>query len=300
MRDPAQAQILAERRENERYLPGVPLPASLTPTSHLAAALDQATTAVVAVPAAGVREALQALPGTNANVLIAAKGMERVSGLRLSEVASEVLGAGCEERLAVLSGPNLAGEIVKKLPTATVIASRSADTANRLQTLFGHPFFRVYTNSDVTGVELGGALKNPLAIAAGISDALGYGENTKATLLTRGLAEITRIGVASGAKASTFSGLAGLGDLLATAHSPLSRNYRLGRALGEGQTLAEAQLALGHVAEGVPTTAAAVVLAERLGVEAPVMAALYGILNEGATVAESVGTLLSRPYRDEG
>lgn len=303
MRDPAQAQTLADKRENERYLPGVPLLDSITPTSDLALALEGAATVVIAVPAAGVREALTAVQGSGnapeAMVLIAAKGLERGSGQRLSEVASEVLGAGSEERLAVLSGPNLAGEIVKTLPTATVIACRSQETAERLQALFGHPFFRVYTNTDVTGVELGGALKNPLAIAAGISDALGFGENTKATLLTRGLAEITRIGVASGANASTFSGLAGLGDLLATAHSPLSRNYRLGKALGEGQGLEEAQTALGHVAEGAPTTAAAVVLAERLGVDAPVMAALNAILYEGATLAESVGVLLSRPHREE-
>ncbi len=298
-RDPAHAQTLAQCRENSRYLPGIAFPTSLTPTSNLGEALERASTAVIAVPAAGVRETVANLADSAVTVLIAAKGLERGTGLRLSEVAAEALGAGSAERVAVLSGPNLAGEIVKKLPTATVIASRSAETATRLQVLVSHPFFRVYTNSDVTGVELGGALKNPLAIAAGISDALGFGENTKATLLTRGLAEITRIGVASGAKASTFSGLAGLGDLLATAHSPLSRNYRLGKALGEGQTLAAAQAALGHVAEGVPTTAAAVVLADRLGVEAPVMAALNGILYEGATVADAVGALLSRPYREE-
>lgn len=299
MRDAAQSRALSETRENARYLPGVALPESIIPTSDLAEALNGAATAVVAVPAAGVREALQGLAGTSATVLLAAKGLERGSGMRLSEVAAEVLGSRCDERVAVLSGPNLAGEIVKKLPTATVIASRSVESATRLQALFGHPFFRVYTNSDVTGVELGGALKNPLAIAAGISDALGYGENTKATLLTRGLAEITRIGVASGAKASTFSGLAGLGDLLATAHSPLSRNYRLGRALGEGKTLGEAQAALGHVAEGAPTVSAAVVLAQRLGVEAPVMVALHAILYDGATVPDTVGTLLARPYREE-
>ncbi|HEU4752281.1 MAG TPA: NAD(P)H-dependent glycerol-3-phosphate dehydrogenase, partial [Armatimonadota bacterium] len=206
---------------------------------------------------------------------------------------------GPEAAVAVLSGPNLSGEVVRRVPTATVISARDEALARSLQQAVGTPFFRVYTNSDLAGVELGGALKNPIALAAGISDGLGYGNNTKATLLTRGLAEITRLGVAAGARPGTFSGLSGLGDLMATAHSPLSRNYRLGLALGRGDTREHALAELHQVAEGVPTTAAACRLAERLGVEVPITQALHGILFEERPLAEAVAALLARPYRDE-
>lgn len=298
---PAHAAALAAARENARYLPGLPLPETVAPTSDLPAALSGAALVLLAVPTAAARETLRraapALP-PGAGVAIAAKGLEQQTGRRLSEVAREELGDAV--RLAVLSGPNLAGELVRRLPTATVAASDDAALARALQETLGTSFFRVYTNRDVAGVELGGALKNPVAVAAGISDGLGFGNNTKAGLLTRGLAEITRLGVAAGGRPETFSGLSGLGDLLATATSPLSRNYRLGLALGRGATLPEALAALHQVAEGVPTTLAACRLAARLGVEVPIIEALRGVLYDGRPVAEAVAELMTRPPRGEG
>lgn len=252
------------------------------------------------VPAQAIRKTLALcrpyLAGKPA-LVIAAKGLERESGKRLSVVAEEELRGAA--RLAVLSGPNLAEEIVRGIPTATVVASEHPEVIAALQPLLGSPTFRVYGNRDVAGVELGGALKNPIAVAAGISDGLGYGNNTKATLLTRGLAEITRLGVAAGGKAATFTGLSGLGDLVATANSRLSRNYRLGLALGAGASLAEAEAALGHVAEGVPTTEAACRLAADVGVVTPILQALRDVLFHGASAREAVTALMTRPYRDE-
>jgi glycerol-3-phosphate dehydrogenase (NAD(P)+) len=173
------------------------------------------------------------------------------------------------------------------------------ELARRLQEVFGTPFFRAYTNPDVIGVELGGALKNPIALAAGISDGLGYGNNSKAALVTRGLAEMTRLGVACGAQAATFAGLSGLGDLVATCSSPLSRNYRLGQALARGLTLDQGLDELGQVAEGVPTSQAAVLLAERFGVELPITAELRRVLFEGKSPRQGVAALMAREYRGE-
>lgn len=302
VRDPEQAARIAAARRNERYLPETPLPPSVTLTADLAAGLAGAELAVLAVPAQAVRETLRSGRGLlppGAGIVLAAKGLERGTARRLTEVAHEELGAEAAGRVAVLSGPNLSGEVVRGIPSATVVAAPDGELARGLQQTLGTPFFRVYTNSDVVGVELGGALKNPIAIAAGISDGLGFGNNTKATLLTRGLAEITRLGVAAGARAATFSGLAGLGDLMATAHSPLSRNYRLGLALGRGETLEGAQSAIHQTAEGVPTTEAACGLARRLGVEVPILEELRRALYENGPVAQAVHTLMSRPYRDE-
>ena len=302
-RDPEQAARAAQTRRNERYLPDLPLPDEITMTSDFGSALAGAELVVVAVPTAAVRSTLEhaePLLPESVPVLLAAKGLERSTGLRPTEVAAEALGNGRSHQVAVLSGPNLAGELVQGMPTATVIAGADEAALRQMQQAFGTTTFRVYTNPDVVGVELGGALKNPIAIAAGISDGLGYGNNTKATLLTRGLAEMTRIGVAAGALPGTFSGLSGLGDLLATAHSPLSRNYRVGLALGRGDSLPHAQESLHQVAEGVPTTEAACRLAKKLGVDSPIHEELYRILYEGAVPAEAVARLMSRPYREEG
>lgn len=300
-RDAEQAERAAITRRNERYLPELPLPDTIEMTADLAEAVRGVSLIVVAVPTGAVRQTLAALlphlPGATP-ILLAAKGLERDTGRRLTEVAADVLGDR-STRVAVLSGPNLAGEIVRGMPAATVIAGEEEATLREMQHAFGTPLFRVYTNTDVAGVELGGALKNPIAIAAGISDGLGFGNNTKASLLTRGLAEITRLGVAAGARAATFSGLSGVGDLLTTAYSPLSRNYRVGLALGQGDSLPHAQATLHQVAEGVPTTEAACRLAERLGIEAPIMQELRKLLFEGAPVRECVTRLMTRPYRGE-
>lgn len=302
-RDPEQADAIQRTRENARYLPGLALPPSLRATADLPAAVEGAWMIVAAVPTGAIRETLRAaLPHLEAAaaVAIAAKGLERATGKRLSQVAAEELGDGRKEAIAVLSGPNLSGEIIRGLPSATVIANSDEELVRSLQEALSRPFFRVYSNHDLAGVELGGALKNPIAIAAGVCDGLGFGANTKASLLTRGLAEITRLGVAAGGLPMTFAGLSGLGDLMATAHSPLSRNYRLGLALGKGEDLETAREALHQVAEGVPTTDAACRLAGELGVEVPIIEELRRVLYEGRPVAEAVAYLMARPYRDEG
>ena len=302
-RDPHQAAAIRERRENTRYLPDVRLPEAVRITSDLPEALCDARCCVLAVPTQSVRTLAESIRGalpSGAAVLIAAKGLERGTGLRMTEVVDAATGGGWANRIAILSGPNLSGELVQSLPTSTVIGVQDVELARSLQELFATPFFRVYTNADVTGVELGGALKNPLAITAGISDGMGFGQNTKAALLTRGLAEMTRLGVAAGAQAATFSGLSGLGDLLATAQSPLSRNYQLGHALGRGEALPQALTSLGHVAEGVPTTDAACTLAERFGIELPITSALREFFAGRLPLEKGVARLLTRAYRDEG
>lgn len=298
-RDPARAEAIQTARENAAYLPGLPLPPSIVVTSDLAAAISGARLVVVAVPTQAVRETVRSLAAQAADppLVLAAKGLERDTGLRLSEVVTQELP---QARVTVLSGPNLSGEIVRRIPTATVLAASNLQLARDLQETFSTASFRVYTNTDVAGVELGGALKNPIAIAAGMCDGLGFGSNTRASLLTRGLAEMTRLGVAAGGLAPTFSGLSGLGDLIATAHSPLSRNYRVGLALGKGDTLEHARESLHQVAEGVPTTEAACRLAASLGVEVPILDALRQVLFHGRPLEEAVRGLLSRPYRDEG
>jgi len=302
-RDAPHLAEIETARENARYLPALKLPGSLSATADLERALDGAGLVVAAVPSSAVRETLsRALPhmAPDASVALAAKGLERFTGKRLSEVAAEELGEARSSAIAVLSGPNLSGEIVRKLPTAAVVASLDDELARALQETFATPFFRMYANRDVTGVELGGALKNPIAVAAGICEGLGFGANTKATLLTRGLAEMTRLGVAAGARAATFSGLSGLGDLVATANSPLSRNYRLGCALGRGESVQSAAESLHQVSEGVPTTEAACRLAAHLGVEVPIFEELRRVMFEGKPPAEAVAHLMTRPYKEEG
>lgn len=297
-----QAAAVEAARENARYLPGLALPPCVRATAALEEAAASASFAVLALPTQELRSVAQNLrdrlrPG--AALVLACKGLELGTGLRPSEVLLEVGGGSWRGRLAALSGPNLAGEVVRRIPTTAVIAAANPVLARRLQELFSTSFFRVYTNPDVTGVELGGALKNPVAIAAGISDGLGFGSNTKAALITRGLAEIGRLGRAAGAEARTFAGLSGLGDLVVTCHSPLSRNYRLGRALGEGSSLEEALAALGQVAEGVPTCEAACLLAARLGVEMPITSELRLVLAHGKSPLDAVSSLMARAFRDE-
>jgi glycerol-3-phosphate dehydrogenase (NAD(P)+) len=298
-RSEERAREITETRRSERYAPGLQLPKCITPTADLPSGLAGAGVVVVAVPAQAVREALSTAAGClhpAATLVLAAKGLERDTARRLSQVAGE---AAPGHPVAVLSGPNLAGEIVRRIPTATVVGCEDAGIARELQGLFATSTFRVYANRDIAGVELGGALKNPIALAAGISDGLGFGNNTKASLLTRGLAEITRLGVAAGGLPGTFAGLSGLGDLVATAGSPLSRNYSLGLALGRGETLEAALAALGHVAEGVPTTEAACRLAQSLEVDAPIISELRRVLFQDRPAREAVYELMTRPYRDE-
>jgi glycerol-3-phosphate dehydrogenase (NAD(P)+) len=213
---------------------------------------------------------------------------------------SEVLAAECGGRpVVVLSGPNLAEEIARGLPATTVAASQDAGAARQVQAALNTSRFRVYTHDDMVGVELGGALKNIIALGAGINDGLGYGDNAKAALITRGLAEITRLGVALGANPLTFAGLSGLGDLIATCASPLSRNRRVGEELGRGRTLETVLSSLGHVAEGVPTTAAAHALAARCGVEMPIVEEMHRVLFENRPAADAARALMEREPRAE-
>ncbi len=295
---------LCSDAENRQYLPGIPLPASILPTSSLPQALDGARVVVFAVPCGAVRETARlaaefAAPHTL--IISAAKGLEEHTALRMSQVLEEVM-PGCTPRVAALSGPNLAVEMARRAPTASVAASTNPAAARAVQQLFvsdPSPAFRVYTGSDVVGVELGGAIKNSIAIGAGILEGMGYGDNSRAAFMTRGLAEAIRLGAAQGAQVSTFLGLSGVGDLIATGGSRLSRNYRVGFALGQGRTLPEVLEELGQVAEGVPTTRVLCDLAARCGVEIPLCAALHAILFEHKSIPEVIQQLMQRPPRDE-
>jgi glycerol-3-phosphate dehydrogenase (NAD(P)+) len=257
---------------------------------------------LLAVPSQAIASLVETLGGfgTEVPLLCAAKGLERDTGRRMSQVIAAGAGGRWRARFAMLSGPNLAGEVARRLPTATVIASPDPDLARRCQELLATDFFRVYTNPDVIGVELGGALKNVIAVGAGISDGLGYGDNSKAALITRGLAEMVRLALACGAKRDTLYGISGLGDLVATCGSPLSRNHTLGVRLGQGEPLAQILATMGHVAEGVPTTAAAHRLAQETGVDMPITAEMHAVLYQGKRPADAVAALMTRPARGEG
>lgn len=293
----AEAEALRAAGENRRRLPGHPFPATLIVSSD-PAVLQSADLIVFAVPAQTAEHAVHALAAhisSSATVMSAMKGIQTGTGRRMTEVLGALLPG---RSTAALSGPNLSDEVARGLPGTTVIASRDADL-EALQSAFHTSAFRVYTSTDVVGVELGGALKNVVAIAAGIVDALGYGDNAKAAVMTRGLAEMARLGVAAGADPITFQGLAGMGDLIATSYSPLSRNRRLGELLGRGATLDEALATIGSTAEGATTIPAALALAARLGVELPIAAGLQRVLYEGLSPTVAAEALLGRDPKAE-
>ncbi|MCH8973967.1 MAG: NAD(P)-dependent glycerol-3-phosphate dehydrogenase [Chloroflexi bacterium] len=296
-----EAARLSEAREHP-HLAGHMFPESLRVTGDWAAGLDGASVVLFAVPAQTMREnAKRAAPhiGGSPVVVSAAKGLEHDTFKRMSQVLDEELpstaGAHC-----ALSGPNLAREVVRGLPTSTVVAGPDPDATRQAQSLLNSTTFRVYTNTDVVGTELAGALKNVIAIGAGVVDGMSLGDNAKAGFLTRGLAEITRLGVAAGADALTFAGNAGLGDLMATCFSTLSRNNRVGIALAQGRSLEEAIAALGgEVAEGVETTPAALDLARAHGVEMPIAELTNRVLFEGLSPKDALGELMARVPRPE-
>jgi glycerol-3-phosphate dehydrogenase (NAD(P)+) len=298
-RDGEVAQAIQDGRVNPGYLPGVTLPEGLGATDDLAAALAGAPTVFVVVPSAYCRavyaRAARALaPG--AVLVSATKGLEMDTLRRMTEVAAaEAPG----HPLAVLSGPSFALEVAQGQPTTVVVASAEAVVAQAVQRAVSGRTFRAYTSDDVTGVELAGALKNVIAIAAGILDGLGYGHNTAAALITRGLAEITRLAVARGGRADTLAGLAGLGDLVLTCTGALSRNRQVGRALGSGRPLAEATGSTHMVAEGVRTTLAACALAERSGVEMPIAVQMKAVLYEGKPPRAALEDLMLRSLKRE-
>jgi len=295
------AEAISRTRHNPDYLPEFELPGSVSATADLAEAVDGAHIILLAVPSDGMRATCEQLAPhvrLGQGIISAAKGLEHGSGRRLSEVIAEMLGRKGNP-VAVLSGPNLAPEVAAGIATVSVVASVEEAFAREVQASFSTPRFRLYTNPDVLGVELGGALKNIIAIAAGACDGLGFGDNTKAALLTRGLAEITRLGLALGARAETFRGLSGVGDLVATCAGRKSRNHRVGYDLARGRRLAEVLADMAQVAEGVETTRAAHRLAERVGVEMPITAAVHAVLFEGLSPEEAVTALMTRSWRDE-
>jgi len=300
-RRPDFAALLAQSRVNETYLPGVTLPAGITVESDIAVSLRRAGLVVLATPTQALREVLTAArPSLEPDALLvsAAKGIETATLLRPSEVLAATCGPG--HQTLSLSGPNFAAEVGRELPAAAVLASDSLAAAAAAQGWFaGQRTFRVYTHDDLIGVELGGALKNVIAIVAGISDGLGLGLNARAAIITRGLAEITRLGVAMGAKPLTFAGLSGLGDLVLTCTGSLSRNQWAGRELGSGRAAADIVASTPMVIEGISTTQAAWTMAQEHGVEMPLTAELHQVLFAAKPVREVVNSLLSRVLRDE-
>lgn len=296
------AGTIAVTHENPDYLLGITLPAAITTTSDAPAALTGADIVVFAVPSQTMRENLEAwradLP-TDATLVSISKGVERETHLRMSEVIAE-LTAVDPSRIVVLSGPNLAREIAEEQPAATVIAGADENRAKLVQAAAATSYLRPYTNTDVIGAEIGGACKNVIALACGMAAGRGLGDNTLATVITRGLAEITRLGVALGAEERTFAGLAGLGDLVATCTSPLSRNRSFGVRLGEGGTLEEAMKAThGQVAEGVISSSSIWQLAQENQVEMPITQAVYAVCHQGMAVEPMVGALMGRSKKAE-
>jgi glycerol-3-phosphate dehydrogenase (NAD(P)+) len=274
----------------------------LTVTASPGEAFGDADVAIVAVPSRSIRDNVRAVRddlNESAVVVSATKGLELESGKRMSQVLSEELPPSLRPGVCALSGPNLANEIARQKPSSTVVASPNLDAARTAQSHINTPLFRVYTNDDIVGVEFGGALKNIIALGAGICDGLGYGDNAKAAFMTRGLAEISRLGVAAGANPLTFAGLAGIGDLVATCSSGLSRNHTVGEQLAGGRSLEEVRASMDNVAEGVDTTAAAVSLAESLEVEMPIAQATYDVLFNGVPLDQAISELLGRAPRSE-
>ena len=292
VRDPIRAQEINHTHENNRYLPEYPLSEALFATHDLQVVLRDADLVFVSIPSKSFREVVrQAKPWLKPNQMIVSttKGIEAQSFCLMSEILREELPVA---RVAVMSGPNLAKEVADRQLTATVIASDNADVRSAVQEIMHCPYFRVYASSDTYGVELGGTLKNIYAIAAGLSAALGMGENTRSMLMTRSLAEMSRFAVCMGANPMTFIGLAGVGDLIVTCMSPLSRNYRVGYALGEGKTLDEAVSALGQVAEGVGTIKHVKEKASEMQVYMPLVTGLYEVVFNHAPVAQVVKMLM--------
>ena len=296
-RSEEEARTLRADRENQRLLPGVPFPPTLTASADPAEALQGADMVIVAVPSRSLRENLRTVRDAlleSRCIVSAVKGLERSSGKRMTEIMEEELAAALHPRLCVLSGPNLSAEIARGVPSSTVVASRDPGLVVWVQGVLNSTTFRVYVNEDVVGVELGGALKNIIAIGAGVSDGLGYGANAKAAVVTRGLAEITRLAVAAGAVPLTMAGLSGLGDLAATCFSNLSRNRFVGEQLGKGHALRDIVAGMRHVAEGVDTTAAALTLASRYGVEMPITEITADVLFDGLSPGDATAALLAR------
>ena len=290
---------MREMRENSDYLPGLKLPKSVHVTSELSEC-TKADLIVFATPSTALRRVAAELRRTIDNgravLLSCVKGIERSTGMRMSQILSELFP---EQKIAVLSGPNLAAEVVQNLPTATVIGCDDAKCATSLQAILGSPRFRVYTSGEVTSIELGGALKNVFAVAAGISDGLGLGDNSKAALVTRSLAELVRLGSAMGGTAQAFYGLSGVGDLIVTCYSERSRNHTVGKRLGSGESLTHITQSMKMVAEGIPTARSAFECARQLEIETPIIDQVYAVLYEQKKPTVALEEVLSREQKAE-
>lgn len=298
-RDTDAMAAMAEQRQNSRYLPGVEFPSAMTPTADLDTALAKSRDVLLAVPCNAVRSLLVGLDPQAAGrcrFVCACKGFEAHSHKLVADIVMDVLG---EVPIAVLTGPSFAKEVAAGLPTAVTIAATDASFASDLVDMLHSGSLRAYTIDDLIGVQVGGACKNVLAIAAGVSDGLGFGANARAALITRGLAEITRLGVALGAQATTFMGLAGLGDLVLTCTDNQSRNRRMGLALADGLSVSDAEQRIGQVVEGVSTSFAVVELADERGVEMPIAEQVVRLLDGRSTPRQAVEALLARDPTQE-
>lgn len=293
--------VLRETRHHPVSLPGILIPSSIDVATDTAAAIAAADAVILSMPTQKLRRSIEPLGQILAGRIVVSpiKGLEHDSLMRPTEVVTDVTAPFGSHPIVALSGPNLATEVAAGKPATSVVASRDVAAAERIQRALSSSSFRLYVSEDVIGVEMGGALKNIIAIGAGIGDGLGAGDNAKAAFLTRGIAEIARLGVACGAQPLTFAGLSGIGDLIATCASPLSRNNRVGRAIASGQSLPEIMAELGETAEGVETTRAARALGRRLGVDLPIVDQVHGVLFDGVNPLQAIAALMDREPRRE-
>ena len=301
-RRPALCELIDREHRNPEYLPGIVLPAGIRATADPAQAADGADIVVLAVPSQTLRENLAGWTdslGSEAVLVSLMKGVELGTTRRMSQIMAELTGAG-PDRVAVVSGPNLAREIAARQPAASVVACADESVAEKLQLAFMTPYFRPYTNTDVVGVELCGAVKNVIALACGMAEGMGFGDNTKASIITRGLAEMTRLGLALGADTKTFAGLVGLGDLVATCTSPLSRNRTFGENLGRGKSLAEVMAGTTQVAEGVKSCGSILALARDHRIDVPITEGVVAVVREGLAPADMVARMMTRVAKSEG
>lgn len=296
------AEVLKQKRINEIYLPGIKIPEEIEITSELNQAVDQKHFLVLAIPTQYLRNVIENIEFNlirNSIIVNVAKGIEISTLRRVSEIIKDVFPQISDEQLSTLSGPSHAEEVARKIPTAVVVGSKSIETAKFVQNEFMNPYFRVYATSDIVGVELGGSLKNVIAIGAGICDGAGFGDNTKAAIMTRGIAEISRLGVALGAKPETFSGLSGIGDVIVTCMSKYSRNRYVGEQIGKGKKLKQILTEMEMVAEGVPTAKSVYLLSQKTGIEVPICTEVYKILYEDKDPILATTDLMTRQPKTE-
>lgn len=295
-------QNLITKRENTKFLPNIPLPDNLYPTNHIEEAIQYSDIIINAVPTQFIRNTYKNLDYNlfkDKLIVNVSKGIEVGTQFRISQIFKDIFPLLNNDNLLTLSGPSHAEEVSRKIPTAVVIASTNENNAIKIQELFTNNYFRVYRSNDVVGVELGGSIKNVMAIGAGIIDGIGYGDNTKAALMTRGIVEIARIGKALGADTKTFSGLSGIGDLIVTCSSKHSRNRYVGEQIGKGRKLNDVIASMNMVAEGVETTKSSYLLAKNLGVDAPIINEVYQVLFDDKSPHDAIDDLMTRDIKPE-